>query len=1144
LQPIAIIGASCRFPGASGLDEFWRLLREGRNAVRTVTKDRWDPEARFDPDPAARVNVATRHGGFIEGIREFDCGFFGISPREAADMDPQQRLLLETAYEAFEDAGVPMDALAGSRTAVYVGIGPGDYGRMCVQPGQEIGAHYVTGNFLSTAVDRLAYFFDLRGPTMAVDTACSSSLVSVHLACRSLACGEADLALAGGVNALLSPALSISLAKAGMLSLNGQCKAFDADADGYVRGEGAGFLALKRLDEAIADRDRIYAVIRGSAVRQGGRRNGLTAPDGWGQEAVMRAAWQESGVVPSDADYVEAQGTGTLLGDAIEGNTLGKVFGPRDGRRPCRIGSVKTNIGHLETAAGVASLVKVALMMSHGEFVPSLYADKPNPHVNFGKLGLTIQKQVEVWSTSSPSPRFAGVSSFGMGGTFAHVCLSSADHAGQQSLSGDLEPSEFVLPLSARQPEALRELVRHTARLLETANTHKLADLCRVGAVRRTHLEYRIAFAGQSGSDLSRRMDRWLQDAGNEFVKANARRKLVAVLPGGEGAQSGPDSNPAETGARPQCSCPAGVLEILEQWGVRPARIFRAMQSCTFVDALSGQSTNELEELKRAGNDFLDFTPENWLSGLDAGRGAVLACACSPEAARAVALRTAAELYQRGYPIAWRKVYPGPTRQENLPRYPWQHEVCWRESLNSERVASPKREVAKPSVAPRKGSVQAVLARVTGLPVEKILLEASPNELGIDSLMTLELQEELKREFGVLLPVETLVQVNSVWELELALQQGSKADESTSATLRSTSIRQAVLRDYEQITALLARNGLETRSREEWQHLWIDNPVYRNLQTWPMGWIVEDGAEIVGYLGMIPVSYHFKGREVLAASLHAFSLDAAHRGQGLLLLNRLQECPGAEYFVGSTANANSSKLLDRLGIERVPVGDWENSAFWIINYEGFTGSFLSRKRWPASLAGLASFALRSNDKLLRSSWPEQKHCLQRQTAFDERFDVFWQELQKSQPERFLATRSRETLDWHFKFSLSKNRTWVVTHEVHSRLVAYGIFQRQDNREVNLKKIRLIDWQCLPGAESTLGSMLGWALGECRSQGMHMLEAFGFRPDKQKRIDRLAPHRRKLSSWTYFHKLSSPALQRELQDPEVWDPSPFDGDASL
>ena len=448
MRPIAIIGASCRFPGANGLQEFWELLRAGRNVVSTVPKDRWDADALVNENPESRANVATRHGAFIRNIREFDCSFFGISAREAAAMDPQQRLLLETAYEAFEDAGLPMEQLAGSQTAVYVGIGPGDYGRMCAQPWESVTAHYVTGNFLSTAVDRLSYFFDLRGPSMSVDTACSSSLVSVHLACRSLESGEADIALAGGVNAVLAPTLSISLAKAGALSPTGQCRSFDADADGYVRGEGAGFVVLKELNRAVADGDRIYAVIRGSAVRQGGRRNGITAPGGWGEEAVIKAAWDASGISPSVADYVEGQATGTPLGDAIEANAINKVLGRRNGRGACRIGSVKTNIGHLETAAGIASLIKVSLMMRHAEFVPSLYPQQPNPHVNLEKLGLCVQRCAEPWSRPDGVARAAGVSAFGMGGTYAHVCLTSAEDASGQERAQGLNA---ICPRSVKQ---------------------------------------------------------------------------------------------------------------------------------------------------------------------------------------------------------------------------------------------------------------------------------------------------------------------------------------------------------------------------------------------------------------------------------------------------------------------------------------------------------------------------------------------------------------------------------------------------------------------------------------------------------------------------------------------------------------------
>jgi 3-oxoacyl-(acyl-carrier-protein) synthase len=1156
VQPIAIIGASCRFPGATGLEEFWQLLRNGRNAVGTVPKDRWDPDASFDPNPASRVNSAIRHGAFIAGIRQFDCAFFGITPREAAAMDPQQRLLLETAYEAFEDAGVSMEALAGSKTGIYVGIGPGDYQRMGARLGQEIDAHYVTGNFLSTAVDRVAYFFDLRGPTMAIDTACSSSLVSLHLACRALECGEADLALAGGVNALLAPTLSISLAKAGALSPTGRCRAFDADADGYVRGEGAGFVALKRLDEAVAAGDRIYAVIRGSAIQQGGRRNGLTAPGGWGQESAMKAAWQAGGMDPAQADYVETQGTGTLLGDAIEGNAIGKIFGPRNSNHPCRIGSVKTNIGHLETAAGIAGVIKVCLMMAHGEFVPSLYPQKPNPHLSLEKLGLEVQMHNQPWLTPASSPRVAGISSFGMGGTYAHVCLTSPELAPDVSHADDAHSQGLLIPLSARHPDALRALVSETAHQFATADSVTARDLCRAAALRRTHHEYRIAFAGLSGADVSRSMDHWLQMPNAKPMKAGAQRKLVALIPENDDLEGRPADQSQDS------TCPLALLHLLEQWGIRVSLRFQFVRGCILAepapDAAStvngdGSALNP-EDIKSSGDDFLDLTAEDVLSRLSPlpRQGAVLAGFSRSEPASLTPLRLAAELYRLGYRLLWSTIYPGPVRQVSLPRYSWQHQTCWRESLTPDAPTAPS--PSNHTAQSLNGGLQAVLARLTGRPSEDILADSSPQDLGIDSLMTLELQEELRRISGRLFPVEALVRVKNVRDLELLVgneTENSVARSQSAATFPrrecppSVEIREASLAEYEKIAALIYRNGLDTKTREEWEHLWIHNPVYKRVQDWPIGWVVQDGAEIVGFLGNIPVSYHFRGREILASSLHAFSLDISHRGHGLVLLNRLLESPPeVEYFVGTTANASSSKVLDRLGIGRVPVGDWENSAFWITNYDGFVTSVAVKKGWSESLAGPASMALKSYDKLLKASWPSQNHRLSRQAGFDERFDVFWQELQQAYPNRFLATRSREVLDWHFKFSLNQNRAWIVTHEVGSRILAYAIFHRQDHREINLKRVRLVDCQTLPESGDALPSLLAWGLEECRAQGVHMLEAFGFREDKQQAINRFAPRRRKLPSWTYFHKTSSPALQQEMQDPQIWDPSQFDGDASL
>ncbi len=1168
MQPIAIIGASCRFPGATNLEEFWQLLRGGRNAVGTVPKDRWDAEAAFDANPDSPANLAIRHGAFIDGIREFDCAFFGITPREAAAMDPQQRLLLETAYEAFEDAGIPMEALAGSKTGVFVGVGPGDYGRMGARLGQEIDAHYVTGNFLSTAVDRVAYFFDLRGPTMAIDTACSSSLVSLHLSCRALDAGDADLALSGGVNALLAPTLSISLAKAGALSPTGRCRSFDADADGYVRGEGAGFLALKRLDDAIASRDRIYAVIRGTSVKQGGRRNGLTAPGGWGQEAVMRDAWQASGLAPAQADYVEAQGTGTLMGDAIEGNALGKVFGPRNRDSLCRIGSVKTNIGHLETAAGVASLIKVGLMISYGEFVPSLYPQKPNPHVNLEKLGLTAQVGRGAWPVTGKSWRAAGVSGFGLGGTYAHVCLTGVDRAPEGPELGGPADHGFLIPVSARHPEALRMLVAETARLFANADPVKALECCRAAAVRRTHHEYKVAFAGLSAEDVSAAMDDWLQRSNTDLTKGNAQRKLVVLIPEIDEFQDGAvacatlEHHNASDHERNLTSSQA-LIQLLEHWGGRLARQYSfaegrivARVSDAATAANGPGSATDLDELRKAGNDFLDLTREKFLSRLSplARGGTVLTGFSEDERPALTPLRLAAELYRLGYPLAWSKIYPDTVKQVSLPRYPWQHQVCWREFIGSGSDVRPK--PVTPSAASSDGSLQAVLARLTGRTVQEIRPDASPSDLGIDSLMTLELQEELRRIFRRLLSVETLLRVKSVRDLELLLrdENGDSAPQTgtsvstprpNSVLLPPIEVRDASLSEYEKIAALIYRNGLDTKTREEWEHLWINNPVYKRVEKWPIGWVAQDGPEIVGFLGNIPVTYHFKGREVLASSLHAFSLDVSHRGHGLILLNRLlQSPPEVEYFVGTTANASSSKVLDRLGVGRIPVGDWENSAFWITNYDGFVSSAVVRKGWHGSLAGSASVALNMYDKLSKTPWPRQNHPLNRQTGFDERFDVFWQELLRAYPNRFLATRSRDVLDWHFKFSLAQNRAWIVTHEVGTRILAYAIFHRQDHREINLKRVRLVDCQTLPESADALPSLLAWGLQECRVQGIHMLEVFGFRPDKQKAVDRLAPRRRKLPSWTYFHKISSPSLRTEMQDPQIWDPSQFDGDASL
>ena len=383
-EPVAIVGIGCRFPGASSPRAFWRLLRDGIDAVGEVPADRWPVEEFYHPDPRTPGKMNSRWGGFLQGVDGFDPHFFGISPREAERMDPQQRLLLEVTWEALEDAGIPPRSLAGSATGVWVGIGMSDYGRWLFEEGALSDAYAGTGGALSIAANRLSYSLDLRGPSMAVDSACSASLVAVDRACRSLWRGETELALAAGVNLLLAPEVTVNFSQAGFLASDGRSKAFDARADGYVRSEGAGVVVLKPLSRARAAGDPIYAVVRGGAVNQDGRSNGLTAPNPRAQERLIADACRDAGVEPSAVQAVEAHGTGTALGDPIEARALGTVLGAgRAPAAPCSLGSVKTNLGHLETAAGIAGLIKMALCLHHRRLVPSLHYEEGNPRIDF-----------------------------------------------------------------------------------------------------------------------------------------------------------------------------------------------------------------------------------------------------------------------------------------------------------------------------------------------------------------------------------------------------------------------------------------------------------------------------------------------------------------------------------------------------------------------------------------------------------------------------------------------------------------------------------------------------------------------------------------------------------------------------------------
>ncbi len=508
-EPIAIIGIGCRFPGAHGPDAFWDLLRGAGDAVGS-----W---------PGGRDGIPGRPGGFLDRVDGFDADFFGISPREAARMDPQHRLLLETAWEALEDAGLVPDHLRGEPVGVYVGISTNDYGRLLFAQSDAGDSHTITGNSGSMAANRLSYHFDWQGPSLAVDTACSSSLVAVHLACQALRSGEATLALAGGVNLMIAAEVTESLARGGFLAADGHCKAFDAQADGYVRGEGLGVVVLKPLSRALADGDPIHAVIRGSAINQDGRTNGLTAPNPKSQEAVLRSAYRNAGVAPGRVDYIEAHGTGTLLGDPIEARALGTVLA--DGREEGRsilLGSVKSNIGHLEAAAGIAGLIKTTLALRHRTIPASLHHHTPNPHIPFDELALRVVTEATSWT--GEGPRIAGVSSFGFGGTNAHVVLEEAPaRATRCECQGATGPA--VLPISARNPEALRVLATSLRTALEDGEgALRFEDVGLTLARHRAHHDHRLAIAARSNAEAVELLDAFLRGQGRPGLAVGKRK--------------------------------------------------------------------------------------------------------------------------------------------------------------------------------------------------------------------------------------------------------------------------------------------------------------------------------------------------------------------------------------------------------------------------------------------------------------------------------------------------------------------------------------------------------------------------------------------------------------------------------------------
>jgi acyl transferase domain-containing protein/acyl carrier protein len=537
--PVAIVGIGCRFPGAV-VDpaSFWELLIKGQDAIGEIPQSRIDLAHYFDARPATPGRIMTRWGGFLKGIEDFDAGFFGISPREAERLDPQQRLLLETAWEALEDAGVDADTLNGSATGVFVGQWLSDFEARLFADPEAVDFFMTTGSGRYASSGRLSYLLGLRGPSLTLDTACSSSLAAVHLAVRSIRSGESELAIAGGANVILQPHISIAYSQSRMMAPDGRCKFGDAKGDGYVRSEGAGLVVLKSLSRAQADGDRIYALIEGSAVNNDGRASGsMGTPSQLGQEELLRSAYRDAGRLPGEVSYIEAHGTGTRAGDPVELGALGAVLS--EGRAPglrARVGSVKTNFGHTEGAAGVAGLIKVALALHRGTIPPSLHCNEPNPAIPWEQLPLDVARSGDAWPVAQ-ARRLAGVSAFGIAGTNAHVVLAGAPEAPCVA-SNALRRSGSLLVLSAKDEAALRALAARYADLLSAGAP--LTDVCWSAATRRTALERRAGFVA---GDATAMIDALRRYSGGEAAAAEGtayggglRPRIAFVCPG-QGAQ-------------------------------------------------------------------------------------------------------------------------------------------------------------------------------------------------------------------------------------------------------------------------------------------------------------------------------------------------------------------------------------------------------------------------------------------------------------------------------------------------------------------------------------------------------------------------------------------------------------------------------